>query len=73
MFQEIKFQKLIDHAKNNVPYFKEKLENINGLRDIHKIDFFTKEIIRKYNSDTGRVFMIRIIELLKDRNNFSFL
>ena len=49
--QEKKFLKFIDHAKNNVPYFKEKLDNIYGLSDIHKIDFLTKENIRKYNSD----------------------
>jgi len=36
---------LIDHAKKNVPYFKDKLEEVNDIEDIAKIPLMTKNII----------------------------
>lgn len=49
--QEKKFGTLINHAKNNVPYYKKKLENITGLDDLSKIEFLTKDKIRNYNAE----------------------
>jgi len=46
LLQEEKFKKLIAHAKSNVPYYKEKLNEISGVADIAKIDFLEKEDIR---------------------------
>lgn len=48
-YQEEKFLKLINHAKENVPYYKDSLENISSVDDIFKIDFLTKDKINKYN------------------------
>jgi len=47
--QEEKFKKLIDHAKKNVPYYKDKLDAIYKVSDISNIPILTKDIIKEFN------------------------
>lgn len=49
--QNDKFMKLINHAKKNVPYYSEILNNINGINDIINIPFLTKNIIKERKLD----------------------
>ncbi len=44
--QEIKFERLIDHAKKNVVYYEDKLEGVYTIKDLSKIPFLTKKEIR---------------------------
>lgn len=44
--QKIKFQKLINHAITNVPYYRKTLKNVNDISEINKIKFLTKDIIK---------------------------
>lgn len=47
VLQEEKFLKLINHAKKNVPYYKDKLDGINNVNDIVNVHFLTKDKINK--------------------------
>ena len=44
-YRERKFQNLIDHCRKNVPYYRDKLNDVNSLEDIEKVDFLTKTLI----------------------------
>jgi phenylacetate-CoA ligase len=46
--QQRKFKKLIDHAKLNVPYYKDKLRDVETIEDLKKVDFLTKDLIRQH-------------------------
>jgi len=50
-YQNGKFIKLIDHTKRNVPYYSDKLANIHTIKDICKIPFLTKTIIKERSAD----------------------
>ncbi|HBE42073.1 MAG TPA: hypothetical protein DDW27_12865 [Bacteroidales bacterium] len=54
-FQNEKLSKLLDHARRNVPYYSEILENIKGIQDIPQIPFLTKKIIRERINDLKAV------------------
>lgn len=43
--REKKFLKLINHAKENVPYYSDKLKDVNKISDLHLVDFLTKKDI----------------------------
>lgn len=49
--QDIKFLKLINYAKKNVPYYRTILSsvNISTVSDIYKLPFLTKDIINNKN------------------------
>lgn len=49
--QEEKFKKIINHAKLNVPYYKDKLNNIEKVSDISNIPILTKEVIKQFNEE----------------------
>jgi len=44
--QNKKFKKLIEHAKENVPYYSNVLDGIQEIEDISKISFLTKNDVR---------------------------
>jgi phenylacetate-CoA ligase len=50
--QEDKFLRLISHARRNVPYYSKVLKNhsFSSIKDLQKIPFLSKELIRKKNS-----------------------
>lgn len=51
ILQEEKFKKLINHARDNVPYYKNILDGIDRIEDIVCIDFLTKGRINKHNKE----------------------
>ena len=50
IYRQEKFKKLIYHARNNVPYYKDKLDDIELINDISKVGFLTKGKIKKNNN-----------------------
>jgi phenylacetate-CoA ligase len=50
-YQNDKFVKLLKHAKENVPYYSEILNNVFIINDIQKIPFLTKSIIKERKLD----------------------
>ena len=48
-FQNEKFIKLINHAKENVPYYSYILKDVKDIYDLSQIPFLTKDIIKEKN------------------------
>ena len=61
-FQLQKLQKLINQANNFVPFYKkDRLKNINDLKDIEQLAFLTKEMVKQnpddFRSSNNKLFL----------------
>jgi len=68
--QEKKFLKLIEHARLNVPYYSDKLDNISSINDIENINLLTKEDILK-NTDELKALNIQNERFFPDATSGS--
>lgn len=70
LIQEQKFIKLINHANNNVPYYKGKFDEIKNLDDLSKINFLSKENILN-NTESLKAKNINEKRIFKDSTSGS--